>query len=89
VSFVLTALGVQPKERRLRLEFIAFEEIEYQVHFRSGPGSEWSGPVPFALEPGAPETHTSLLGQANIATVYLDASQEQGIYAVAMRAGPV
>jgi Rieske Fe-S protein len=89
ISFALTAMQVQPRGRRLKLEFIAFEEIVYEVHFRPALASEWSGPTPFALTLDGPLSEKSLRGAAHIATVYLEAPASEGFYAVALRTAEV
>jgi nitrite reductase/ring-hydroxylating ferredoxin subunit len=89
VSFDLKAVQVLQGSGRLRLDFIAFDQIQYEVRFRPNTGSPWSGPVSFSLTPDGPLDQTVVLGHANYATVYIDRSSPQGIYAVAMRVSQV
>jgi Rieske Fe-S protein len=85
VSFSLEATQVQAGPGRLRLDFIAFEQIQYELRYRPDAAGAWTGPVPFALRPDGPADQTTLTGQANIAEVYLDQTNRSGLYAVAMR----
>ena len=88
VSFALKGFRIQAISMRIRLEFIAFEGIEYEVRFRRSLSSSWSGPIAFSLAEDGPLDQTVVLGRAHFATVYVEAVPGS-LYAVAMRTGPV
>jgi Rieske Fe-S protein len=85
ISFALEVVQVEQPSGRLRLDFIAFEQIEYELHYRPDAVSDWVGPISFALTPSGPVDQTVILGQANIASVFVQASARAGFYAVVMR----
>ena len=45
VSFALEAFTAANPGERMRLDFIAFEEIQYEIRFRPTVTADWSGPV--------------------------------------------
>jgi nitrite reductase/ring-hydroxylating ferredoxin subunit len=89
VSFSLTAVQVRAGSGRIRLDFIAFDQIEYEVHFRPNLAASWIGPVAFSLTADGPADQTKLLGAADFASVFLDRTSPAGLYAVAMRTSQV
>jgi Rieske Fe-S protein len=89
ISFALEAVQVSAGSSRLRLQFIAFDQLEYEIRFRPNITAAWSAPVPFAVTPDGPANQTVLLGQANIANVFLDRRTACGLYAVVLRVAQV
>jgi Rieske Fe-S protein len=86
ISFALQALQVQPKSGRLSIQFIAFDQIEYEIRYRPDAKSPWSLPVPFALTADGPADQTILkLDNPDFATVFLNPTGASGLYGVAMR----
>jgi nitrite reductase/ring-hydroxylating ferredoxin subunit len=88
-SFSLTALEIDKTTRRLRLEFIAFEHILYEVRYQRRLDVDWSGPVPFALSATAPLDQTVVVGRAQFASIYVETPGETGFFGVAMRVSEV
>jgi nitrite reductase/ring-hydroxylating ferredoxin subunit len=89
VSFALQAVDVQPVGGRLHLQFIAFDQLEYEIHFRASATSDWTGPLPFSLTPTGAADQLSVMGHADYADVYVDRSGPTGFYAVAIRSASV
>ena len=89
ISFSLAPVQVQNSPARIALEFIAFEQLEYEIRFRPTAADGWAGPVPFSLTPDGPATQTVIVGAANFARVYLDRASPSGLYAVTMRVSQV
>jgi hypothetical protein len=85
VSFGLEVVQVQPDAGRLRLRFIAFDQIQYEVLFRPSANAEWTGPLPFSLAVDGPLTETSLVGAADYADIYVERTAGAGFFGVAMR----
>jgi hypothetical protein len=85
ISFGLKAIQIEPRAGRLHLQFIAFDQIEYELRFRPDVNSTWTGPVAFALSPDGTADQTFLVGHADYAEVYLDPGSPAGFYAVIMR----
>lgn len=85
ISFGLEVVQVQPNAGRLRLRFIAFDQLEYEIRYRPNVVTDWSGPIAFSLTSIGPADQTSLLGHADYAEVYLDRTTSTGFYAVVMR----
>jgi Rieske Fe-S protein len=89
ISFGLDVLQVQPATGRLRLRFVAFDQLVYEIYSRPSLQADWSGPIPFAVTPDGPVDRVSLVGQADYAEVYLDRRiSSAGFYAVAVRTNP-
>lgn len=88
-SFSLRALRVEPSRNRIQLEFIAFENIAYEVYSRGSLLRKWEGPQPFSLTPSGPADQNVVVGLPHFASVFLDPAGNSGFYAVAMRAGEV
>jgi Rieske Fe-S protein len=90
VIFSLNVFGVQHGMGRVRLEFIAFGQIAYEVRYRPNLATEWSGPVSFALTPDGPANQTVVaLTDADMAAIYIEPATTTGFYAVIMRVTPV
>jgi Rieske Fe-S protein len=73
---------------RVRLSFIAFEHLMYEVYFRSA----LDGPlqrVNFATEPDGPLTQTELPGSADFAQLYLERPGTAGFFQIAMKSSAV
>lgn len=86
VSFALEVVQVLPGGAgRLQLQFIAFDQLQYELYFRPNATSPWTGPVPFALTPTGAAEQMSITGQADYAEVYLDRTSPTGFYAVGIR----
>jgi hypothetical protein len=85
VSFSLDALRVQSTAGRIRLDFIGFEQIEYEIRARANSGDVWTAPVPFSLTPDGPLDQTMIAGEAALASVYIECASGSGMFGVAMR----
>jgi nitrite reductase/ring-hydroxylating ferredoxin subunit len=70
--------------RRLRLQFLGFENMEYEAAFRPSLSSPWQ-PVSFSLTPDGPLDQTVLPGPSDYADLYVDPSPGNGFYAVFLR----
>ena len=71
---------------RFRLDFRAYEHVEYEVRYRASLAEDWAV-APFALEAEAPADQLVLDGGNNEhdATVYVDRTTPAGFYAVSIR----
>ena len=75
--------GLAPKPR-LRIKFLGFANLEFEVLFRPSLTENWT-PVPFALSPEGGASQSVFLGKDDFANVYVDRTTETGFYAVAIR----
>jgi Rieske Fe-S protein len=89
ISFALEVVQVQPGAGRIQLQFIAFDQLQYEVRFRPNATADWSKPVPFSLTLDGPADQTVITGHADYAEVYLDRSASSGFYAITMQTKPV
>jgi len=88
-SIELTTLGVlQGASGRFSLRFLAFRNIEYEVHFRE-PLSGSDSTVNFSLTPGGPADQNFLWGTDDFETVYVERQGPSGFYQIAMKVSEV
>jgi nitrite reductase/ring-hydroxylating ferredoxin subunit len=73
---------------RLRLEFLAFAHIHYEVMFQPSVSAPWQA-TPFALTPDGPLDQTVFAGNDDFAVVYVDTALQTGFLTVTMRLQPV
>jgi Rieske Fe-S protein len=69
---------------RMRLEFHAFSNLEYEVQFRETMASPWTR-VPFSTTAAGPATATVFAGKGVPSEVFVDRTTESGFYAIAIR----
>ncbi len=84
LPFRLNFTRLSPQRDRLALEFIAFENIRYETHYRASMNVPPTA-VPFALTPTAPFSQTEFLGQSDWVTFYVPLRESAGIYTVSMK----
>ena len=89
MSFELTSTGVDTVAgSRLRLEFIAFSNINYEVWFQETLDQS-PAVVPFSTTPDGPLDRRVQPGIDDFAVVYVDRETPTGFYSVASRTMPV
>lgn len=71
--------------QRFKLEFPAFAQLLYVVHFRPDFSQPWAR-VPFATTPDGPMSRTVLPGQDDLATVFVETSTDAGFFSVGILA---
>jgi nitrite reductase/ring-hydroxylating ferredoxin subunit len=72
----------------LRLEFLAFAHIDYEIMFQPSLSAPWQV-TPFALTPEGPLDQTVFTGNDDFASAYVDTALQTGFLTVTMRLQPV
>ncbi|MDX1953588.1 MAG: Rieske (2Fe-2S) protein [Verrucomicrobiota bacterium] len=72
-------------EKRIRLMFLGFPPIVYQVHFRP-LNTQADTTVQFALSPDGPFNETEFTGNSEDTSLYVPLPQQDGFYQIAMKA---
>ncbi len=83
-GFSVTYSKIQSTPGRVGLQFLAFENIQYEVNTRGSLAETWRS-IPFALTPGGAADATLFKGQDDFATLYVPVREDFGFLAVAMR----
>ena len=92
LGYTITASSVEPANQaapRIRLDFRALRNVEYEVHFRESLEKE-SSVVPFSLTPTDPAEQTLFSGSASATvSLFLDRTFPSGFYSIAVRLTPM
>jgi nitrite reductase/ring-hydroxylating ferredoxin subunit len=85
LPFTLTVERGSVRKDRMAIEFLAFTEITYEVHFR-GSLQEVPSPISFALTETGEFNQTALPGNDDLARVFVPIlNGNSGIYSVGMK----
>jgi Rieske Fe-S protein len=83
-GFSVTSSKVQTFPGRVELQFLGFENFEYEVHSRAGLMEPWQATT-FSLTPDGPADQTVFKGQDDFAKLYVPAPGATAFLAVSVR----
>jgi len=84
LGFSLVSSKLQTSPGRVQLEFLAFQNIQYEVNTRALFSEPWQS-VPFAVTPEGPIDQTIFNGKDDFAKLYVSTTKASAFLAVSMR----
>jgi nitrite reductase/ring-hydroxylating ferredoxin subunit len=83
-GFSVTSSKVQTTPGRVELQFLGFQNIQYEVNSRASLDEPWRV-TPFALTPEGPSDQTVFKGRDDFANLYVPTTGKTAFFGVAMR----